>query len=76
MKTLNISISDTEYNSFGLTKEKLAFSELINVISKQLSRLALNNSVELAEKYGLSLMTQDEISEEVKTIRKNAKNNP
>jgi hypothetical protein len=33
----------------------------------------LNKCLELAEKYGLSKMTMDEISEEVKAVRRNAK---
>lgn len=37
-------------------------------------RKRLNECIELAEKYGLSAMTMEEISEEVKVARKNAKN--
>ncbi len=63
MRTLNISFSDLEYNKFGLKADKLSFSELVDIIS-----------VQLAEKYGLSKMTMDEITEEVNAVRKNAKN--
>jgi hypothetical protein len=34
----------------------------------------LNKCIELAEKYGLSKMTMEEISKEVKAVRRNAKN--
>ena len=30
MKTINISISDIEYNKFGLRKSKLTFSDILN----------------------------------------------
>jgi hypothetical protein len=73
MRTLNISISDIEYNKFGLKEEKLTFTEFIDLVSKELTRQNLNKSIELAEKYGISKMTMDEITNEVKAVRKNAK---
>jgi hypothetical protein len=73
MRTINISISDLEYNKFGLTSDKLSFSELVDIISRELSKQTLDESVALAEKYGLSKMTMDEITTEVKAVRQNAK---
>ena len=73
MKTLNVSISELEFNKFGLKKENLSFSDLLGIVSKEITRQNLNDSVELAEKYGLSKMTMDEITKEVKAVRKNAK---
>ena len=74
MRTLNISISDIEYNKFGLKDDKLTFTDFIDIVSKELTRQNLNKSVELAEKYGISKMTMDEITNEVRSVRKNAKN--
>ena len=74
MRTLNVSISDLEYNKFGLKQEKLSFTDFIELVSKELMRQNLNKCVELANKYGLSKMTMDEISNEVKAVRKDAKN--
>ena len=73
MRTLNISISDTKFNQFGLKQNNLTFSDLIKLIRKELVRKNLNKCLELAEKYGLSKMTMDEISEELKAVRRNAK---
>jgi len=73
MRTLNVSISDIEYNRFGLKDEKLTFTEIIDVVSKELTRQNLNKCLELADKYGISKMTMDEITHEVKAVRKNAK---
>jgi hypothetical protein len=74
MRTLNISISDLEFNKFAIKTDNLTFTEFVELISRELMRQNLNKCVELAEKYGLSSMTMDEISEEVKAVR-NAKNN-
>jgi hypothetical protein len=74
MRTLNISISDIEYNKFGLKEEKLTFTDFIDLVSKELTRQNLSKCLELADKYGISKMTMDEITNEVKAVRKNAKN--
>ena len=75
MRTINISISDIEYNKFGIKAEKLSFSEFVDLISRELSRQNLNKSLKLAEKFGISDLTMNEISKEVKASRKNVKNN-
>ena len=73
MKTLQISISDIEYNKFGLRNDKLTFSDFVDIVSMELMRQNLNQCLELAEKYGLSKMTMEDITKEVKAVRKNAK---
>jgi len=70
MKTINISISDLEYNQFGISKDKLSFTEFIDIINNELTKQALNKCVQLAEKYKLSKMTMDEITNEVKSVRR------
>jgi hypothetical protein len=74
MRTLNVSISDIEFNKFGLKEDKLTFTDFIDIVSKELTRQNLSKCLELAEKYGISEMTMDEITNEVKAVRKNAKN--
>ena len=74
MKTLNVTISDIEYGMFGMTSEQLNFTDFVELVSRQLMRQNLNRCVELAEKYGLSQMTMEEITNEVKAVRRNAKN--
>ena len=74
MKTLSISISDLEYNQFGINKDKLSFTEFVDIVNKEITKQAMNNCVRLAERYELSRMTMDEISQEVKAVR-NAKDN-
>jgi hypothetical protein len=75
MRTLKISISELEYNKFGIPNDQLSFTDLIDLVSRELSRQTLNNSVKLSEKLGLSKLSMDDISKEVKAVRKNAKDN-
>jgi hypothetical protein len=74
MRTLNIAISDIEYNKFGITNDKLAFSDFVDLVSKELMKQNLNAAVTAAEKHGLSSMSMDDISKEVQAVRQNAKN--
>jgi hypothetical protein len=69
MKTINVQLSDLEYSTFGLSKDIFFFSEIADLIEKQLARQALRRSVELAETNGLSLMTMAEINAEVNAAR-------
>jgi len=74
MRTLNVSISDIEYNKFGLKGEQLTFTDFIELVSKELTRQNLNECLELSNKYGIAKMTMDEITSEVNAVRRNAKN--
>jgi hypothetical protein len=73
MRTLNIAISDIEYGKFSIPSEQLNFTDFVDIIGKELMRQNLNSCVALAEKYGLSSMTMEEISNEVKAVRQYAK---
>ena len=73
MRILNVSITDTEYNKFDLKADELTFTDLVNLIRKEVLRQNINKSLELADKYGISKMTMDEITEEVKAVRQSAK---
>jgi len=73
MRTLNVAISDVEYGKFGIPCERLNFTDFVDIVSRELTRQNLNRSVTLAEKYGLSSMTMEEITNEVKAVRRNAK---
>jgi len=74
MKTLSISISDLDYNQFGINKDSLSFSELVELVNNVFTKQSLDRCIQLAEKHNLSGMTMDEISDEVKAV-KNAKSN-
>jgi len=71
MRTINIDISELEFQKFGFKADRLSFSDFVDIISRELSRQNLAKTVELAERYGISNMTMDEISNEVKAVRNN-----
>ena len=73
MRTLSVAISDAECRNFGISSERLNFSDFIEMVSKKLMRENLNRSIELAEKYGLSSMSMEEITNEVNAVRQHAK---
>jgi cell division FtsZ-interacting protein ZapD len=75
MHTIKISISELDYNKFGFKKENLSFSEFVDIIQRHKMREKLLKSVQIAEKKGLSKMTMEEIDEEIKAVRNNAKGN-
>lgn len=74
MKTIYVSISDIEFSKFGLKSDNFSFSEFLDLVSRELSKQRLTESLSLAEKFGISEMTMEEITKEVKAVRKNAKN--
>jgi hypothetical protein len=62
MRTLHISISDMEFNQLGIKNENTTFHEFTELVKREVMRNNLNNCVALAEKYGLSSMTMNEIN--------------
>lgn len=74
MKTLSVSISDIEFNKFGIKSDKLNFTDFIDIVSKELMRQNLSKCIELADKNGLSALTMEEITSEVTACRRDAKN--
>ena len=59
MRTLNISISDMEFNNLGIKNENITFTEFTELVRREVMRNNLNNRLALAEKYGLSSMTMN-----------------
>ena len=72
MKSIKVQISDSEFNQLGLNKNVLSFPERERIIEKKITKQTQDKSIQLANEYGLSYMTMDEINEEVKASR-NAK---
>jgi uncharacterized LabA/DUF88 family protein len=74
MKTMSVTLTNTEYDQFGFSGIKIDFAEFVNKVNRRVTRKNLDDCVALAEEYGLSSMTMDDISAEVAAVR-NAKNN-
>ncbi|MDR1785764.1 MAG: hypothetical protein LBR23_04780 [Spirochaetaceae bacterium] len=72
MRTLNVAISDVEYAKFGIKRTEFAFSDLLDLVGQEIRRQNLDDCVSLAEKYGLSAMTMDDIQREVTAVRQYA----
>ena len=73
MRTLNVSISELEFNKFGIKESNLNFTEIVDIVSKELTKQNLNKCIQLAEKFGLSKMTMDEITNEVRASKVSTK---
>jgi hypothetical protein len=69
MKNLVVTITESDFKKFGFINEKIFFSELLELIKRNLIRQDLYKSVNLSEKYGLSKMFMEEISAEVNAVR-------
>lgn len=69
MKTLNIVISEGDFDKYGFSTERLSFEELIAKINMELARQALLRAQEIAEQTGLSKMTLEEINAEIQAVR-------
>lgn len=69
MKMLTISISEEDFEKYGLKAEQQSFEELEELIQKQAVRNALYACQEIAEREGLSKMSMEEIDQEVKAVR-------
>lgn len=69
MQTLQIKISNTDYQKYNLKSREIKFTDLVDLISKEYVRKALLECNEIAEQEGLSKMTLDEINAEIKAVR-------
>jgi len=49
MKTISVSISDLEYNQFGINNDKLSFTEFVDLVNKEITKQALNRCIQQAE---------------------------
>jgi hypothetical protein len=72
MQTLSVAISDVEYAKFGITHSDFNFTDFVELISREITRQNLSACVNLAEKYGLSSMSMNDINAEVNAARANA----
>jgi hypothetical protein len=73
MQTLSVKISDTEYGTFGFRKKQMNFTDLLEIVERKMAKRLLDEGLYYAEECGLSDMTMDEISNEVRAARRNAK---
>jgi len=53
MRTLQIEVSETDFQKYNLGSEEIKFTDLVDLISKEYVRKALLQSNEIAEQQGL-----------------------
>ena len=69
MRTVQIKISETDFQRYKLGSGEIKFTDLVEVIKQEYARQALLECNEIAEKVGLSKMTMEEINAEIKAVR-------
>ncbi|MGV8138161.1 MAG: hypothetical protein AB2L20_23370 [Mangrovibacterium sp.] len=69
MQTIQIKISNTDFQKYNLKSKEIKFTDLVDLISTEYARKALLESNEIAKQEGLSEMTMDEINAEIKAVR-------
>ncbi len=74
MQTIQIKISNGDFQKYKFGNKEIKFTDLVDLISQEYAREALLECNEIAEQKGISKMTMDEINAEIKVVR-DAKNN-
>lgn len=69
MRTVQIKVSETDFQKYNLGSLEIKFTDLIEMISREYARKALLECNEIAGQVGLSKMTMDEINAEIKSVR-------
>ena len=69
MRTVQIKVSETDFQRYNLGGDEIKFTDLVEVIKQEYARQALIACNEIAEKVGLSKMTMEEINAEIKAVR-------
>lgn len=69
MQTIQIKISNTDFQKYNFGNKEIKFTDLVDLISQEYARKALLECNEIAEQIGLSKMTMDEINTEIKFVR-------
>jgi len=72
MQTIQIKISNTDFQKYNFGSKEIKFTDLVEMISREYARKALLECNEIAEQIGLSKTTMDEINAEINAVR-NAK---
>jgi hypothetical protein len=73
MQTIQLKISNADFQKYKLESREIKFTDLVDLISREYARKALLECNEIAKQEGLSEMTMDDINAEIKAVR-DAKN--
>jgi hypothetical protein len=78
MKTISLQISNKEFNSLGLAKKQMRYSELKKFVEQQIANEAIKTTLDydcanIAKNNNLRLLTQSEIDTAINVMRKRKK---
>lgn len=70
MKTISVKIRQNDISKYGLVETSTVdFSELVDKITRDFAKQALQNANAIAEITGLSTLSSDEIDKEIQAAR-------
>jgi hypothetical protein len=69
MQTIQIKVSNTDFQKYKLGRKELNFKDLVDLISIEYVKKSLLECNKIAEQEGLSKMTMDEINTEINAVR-------
>ncbi len=69
MQTIQIKISNTDFQKYNFGSKEILFTDLVELISREYARKALLECNKIAKQEGLSEMTMDEINAEINAVR-------
>lgn len=69
MQTIQLKISNADFQKYKLESREIKFTDLVDLISREYARKALLECNEIAKQEGLSEMTMDDINAEIKAVR-------
>ncbi|QJD80693.1 hypothetical protein [Spirosoma rhododendri] len=69
MRTISISIDESDFDKFGFVTGNLSFAELVVIVEKELSRQKLEKCINKIRNHGLPDLTMEEITAEVEAVR-------
>ena len=72
MRTIQIKVSETDFQKYNLSKNEIEFENIVEKIKADYARKAFIECNEIAKQIGLDKMTLDEINAEINAVR-NAK---
>lgn len=59
MRTLQLKVSETDFQKYNLGSKEIKFTDLVDLISREYARKALLECNVITEQEGLSKMTMD-----------------
>lgn len=73
MRTVTVRMPDEDFKRLGISSESISIDELMDILHRDATIQAMMSSYALSRKQGLPELTMEEIDEEVKAVRADAK---